>query len=112
MTQKELTDMLSEKTGMEAAQAERCLDTCAHLIAEALADGNSVSLQGFGNFDLKEKGARKMFNPTTRSYKEIPAKWTAGFRPSPVLKEKFNTTADGISSSPDTDHPQEKGTAL
>lgn len=112
MTQKELTDMLSEKTGMETAQAERCLDTCARLIAEALADGSSVSLQGFGNFDLKEKGARRMFNPTTRSYKEIPAKWTAGFRPSPVLKEKIKNLAGATPPAAGADQPQEKGTKL
>lgn len=99
MTQRELTERLAEKTKLDPNLVEQLQATCIAFITDSLAEGNAISLQGFGNFELKEKSARKMFNPTTKQYKEIPAKWTVGFRPSPVLKEKFKNDSESAETS-------------
>lgn len=102
MTQRELTERLAEKTKLDPNLVEQLQTACIDFITDALGEGNAISLQGFGNFELKEKSARKMFNPTTKQYNVIPAKWTVGFRPSPVLKEKFkngNESAETSASS-------------
>jgi len=112
MTQHELTERLAEKTKLDPSLVEQLQATCIGFITDTLAECNAISLQGFGNFELKEKSARKMFNPTTKRYKVIPAKWTVGFRPSPVLKDKFKNDAEtaenGVSSPAATPSDPEK----
>lgn len=110
MTQRELTERLAEKTKLDPNLVEQLQATCIDFIADTLAEGNAISLQGFGNFELKEKSARKMFNPTTKQYKVIPAKWTVGFRPSPVLKDKFKAETEGAETAADNSANTPSGT--
>jgi len=85
--------------GIDSTAVEYFKKVYVDKITEALAQGNSVSMYGFGNFEIKEKGARKMFNPTTKQYRVIPAKWTLGFRPSPILKEKITNNTTSIDNA-------------
>lgn len=91
MTHQEFINQMATKMEIDSTAVEYLKKVYLDKITEALAQGNSVSMHGFGNFELKEKGARKMFNPTTKQYSVIPAKWTLGFRPSPILKEKITS---------------------
>lgn len=89
MNNQQLNAQLSRKSGITAIEAAALQTACIDKIIEEISKGNTVLLQGLGNFDLKEKSERKMYNPTTKDYKVIPARQTLGFRPSNVLKEKI-----------------------
>lgn len=106
MTHQEFINQMATKMEIDTTAVEYFKKVYLDKITEALAQGNSVSMYGFGNFELKEKSARKMFNPTTKQYSVIPAKWTLGFRPSPILKEKIannNTSATSTETAQSTD---------
>ncbi len=89
MNNQQLNAQLSRKSGITAIEAAALQTACIDKIIEEISKGNTVLLQGLGNFDLKEKSERKMYNPTTKDYQVIPARQTLGFRPSNVLKEKI-----------------------
>ena len=36
--------------------------------------GERVSIQGFGAFELRELGVRKVFNPRTKEFVEVPSR--------------------------------------
>lgn len=91
MTNTEFIKSLSEKTGMTAEQLEPMVAQFIGAFARELASGRVVSVQGFGNFESREKSERKMYNPTTKSYKIIPKKVSLNFKMSATLKDKINS---------------------
>jgi len=90
MTNTDFLKRLSEKTDMTVEQLEPMVEQFVNAFARELATGKVVSVQGFGNFESREKAERKMYNPTTKSYKIIPKKVTLNFKMSATLKEKIN----------------------
>lgn len=52
-------------------------------------EGNAVSIQGFGTFEVKKKMERIFVNPVTKLRLLIPPKLVLTYRPSALLKEKF-----------------------
>ena len=57
-------------------------------IGDALADGDKVSLVGFGTFEARERAARDGFNPQTGEKIKIAAKTVPAFKPGAGLKAK------------------------
>ena len=89
MTNKEFIEELSRrvnKPGKETASLVASLTEC---MSQALQDDKTVSLQGFGAFEVKKKMERISVNPVTRQRFLVPPKLTLSFKPSTVLKEKF-----------------------
>lgn len=95
MTNKEFIEELSRrvnKSGKETASLVASLTEC---MSQALQDDQTVSLQGFGAFEVKKKMERISVNPVTRQRFLVPPKLTLSFKPSVALKEKFkNVSAD------------------
>ncbi len=89
MTYRAFIQTLAAKSGLTPSQTENYTKALANLISRQVAEGKSVTLTGFGTFELKSKPARTMYNPTTQEYRNIPSRQTLGFRPSNVLKEKM-----------------------
>ena len=89
MNNKEFAQRLVKKTGLSAKQITELQSALIDNVVEEVRQGNVVSLQGFGNFELKEKAARKMYNPTTQETIIIPARYTLGYKPSNTLKDKI-----------------------
>ena len=92
MTNKELNKQLAETTGLSTIEVAELQATCAELIIQHVAQGNTVAFSGFGTFEQKEKPERKMYNPTTKETIVIPARMSLGFRPRGSFKERINST--------------------
>lgn len=58
-------------------------------IAEALKEGDKVQLIGFGNFEVRERAARKGRNPQTGQEIEIAASKVPAFKPGKALKDEI-----------------------
>ena len=54
-----------------------------------LEDGNTISVQGFGTFEVKKKAERISVNPTTKQRMLVPPKLVLAYKPSTLLKDKF-----------------------
>lgn len=90
MDSKGFVERISQKTEMDAGEAERLSSAFVDVMLEQLAAGNVVSMQGFGNFEAREKGGRKIYNPSSKAYIDVPSKTTVAYKMSGVLKERLN----------------------
>ena len=60
-----------------------------NIMTQELQDGNTISLQGLGTFEVKKKLERISVNPVTQQRMLIPPKLVLAYKPSVTLKEKF-----------------------
>lgn len=89
MNNKEFILELSKKTGYSSKDVSQYVSSLLNIMSQALQDGNSVSIQGFGTFDVKKKLERVSVNPVTHQRMLIPPKLVLSYKPSVTLKEKF-----------------------
>lgn len=89
MTNKEFINVLSARNSISAKEAQQMVEKLMETIADHLDAGDTVSIQGFGNFDVKKKMERVIVNPGTKQRQLIPPKLAIAFKPSTVLKDKI-----------------------
>ena len=73
--------------GITKKQAGVVVDAFVDAIKGALANGDKVSLIGFGTFSVKERAAREGRNPRTGKKIKIPKKKAPTFKPGKELKD-------------------------
>jgi DNA-binding protein HU-beta len=82
MFKTELVDRLAWKTCQSKAASGEVVDAFFEIIGEALAQGDTVQLIGFGTFGITKAKARKILHPQTGDVIQLPAgrrpKFTAG----------------------------------
>jgi DNA-binding protein HU-beta len=84
---KELVNLIAEKSGLLKKNAELALETIMDVIGETLENGESITLSGFGKFEVVARAARVGTNPNTGEKIKIAATNAPKFRPSKNLKE-------------------------
>lgn len=72
---------------MNQKQAGAALDAITSTITEALQDGESVQILGFGTFEMRTRAARTTRNPRTGEKVEVAAKKVPAFKAAKSLKE-------------------------
>lgn len=92
MNRKELIDALANKTGSTKIVAEQNIAALIEVIGETLATGDSISLVGFGTFEVRARAARTGRNPKTGAELKIAASKTPAFKPGATLKAAVNGT--------------------
>lgn len=90
MTKKDFIASVSEKTGVSKKDAEKVYDAVFAGIAEQLAAGEKVAINGFGTFEIRERAARQGINPLTKEKIEIAACKAPGFKAARALKDSLN----------------------
>lgn len=88
MTKTELIKEVAEKAVLTKKDAELAVNTTLEILTDTLARGEKVQLIGFGNFEVRERAARKGRNPQTGEEIEIEATKTPAFKPAKALKDK------------------------
>jgi DNA-binding protein HU-beta len=68
-------------------QASLAVDAVLESIQQALQNGDSVQLIGFGTFEVRERAAREGRNPHTGEALTIPASKIPAFKAGKALKE-------------------------
>lgn len=87
MQKPELVAAVVQETGLDKKDASKAVDAVFSTIQDALAKGEKVQLIGFGNFEVRERAARKGRNPQTGAEIEIAASKVPAFKPGKVLKD-------------------------
>lgn len=90
MKKSEMIEVLSSKTGLSKADAEKMFNATFDLFKEELAKGNKVSVAGFGAFKISERAAREGRNPQTGETIQIAASKSVSFKAGTELKSKVN----------------------
>ena len=87
MNKKELIKAVVEATGLPKKDVTTVVDATFDKITEALKNGDKVKLSGFGNFEVRERAARKGRNPQTGEEILIPESKVPAFKPAKLLRE-------------------------
>jgi DNA-binding protein HU-beta len=90
MNKAQLINSISDKTGLSKSKSKEVLEAVTSTITETLADGDKVTLVGFGTFTTTERPARKAMNPKTSEVIDVPAKRVAKFKPGAALSNTVN----------------------
>lgn len=83
----DLTNQVAEVAELSKKDAARTVDAVFNSIQTALKNGDKVQLIGFGNFEVRERAARKGRNPQTGEEIEIAASKLPVFKPGKQLKD-------------------------
>ncbi len=95
LTKAELADLLFEKVGLNKREAKDMVEAFFEEIRLTLAEGDSVKLSGFGNFQLRDKPQRPGRNPKTGEEIPISARRVVTFHASQKLKLAVDSQNDG-----------------
>lgn len=87
MNKKELIKQVAIQSELTKSQASLAVDAVLESIEQALQNGDSVQLIGFGTFEVRERAAREGRNPHTGEALTIPASKVPAFKAGKALKE-------------------------
>ena len=87
MTKQDLVAKMAADANISKKAAEDALSAFLNGIKESLGKGESVSLIGFGTFNVSQRSARKGRNPQTGAEIDIPARTVPTFKAGKGLKE-------------------------
>ena len=87
MNKTDLINAVAEAGELTKKQATLAVDAVFESILGALQNGDKVQLIGFGNFEVRERAARKGRNPQTGEEIEISASKVPAFKPGKALKD-------------------------
>ncbi len=90
MNRKELVEALATKTESTKANAERAVAGLIDIISATLKKGDSLTLVGFGTFEVRKRAARTGRNPKTGEALKIKAAKVPAFKPGATLKATVN----------------------
>lgn len=88
MNKADLIEAIAQGAKLTKADAKAALDATVAAVADALAQGDKVTLVGFGTFAVSEKAAHAGVNPSTGAKIEIPAKKVVKFKAGAELAAK------------------------
>ena len=86
MTKTEFINAIAEKCEFTKKDAEKALGAVIDTITETLANGDKISLVGFGTFEVRDRAAKDAKNPKTGETIHVPAKKVPAFKAGSGLK--------------------------
>ena len=90
MNKAELIDAVASSTDLSKADATRAVDAVLDNITETLRGGDSVTLVGFGTFEVRSRAARAGRNPQTGEAIQIKASKAPAFKAGKAFKDAVN----------------------
>ncbi|MEN8214529.1 MAG: HU family DNA-binding protein [Pseudomonadota bacterium] len=90
MNKSELIDAIADSADLKKSEAGRAVDAMVDAIANALKNGDTVSLIGFGTFSVRDRAARTGRNPRTGEEIQIKASRNPAFKAGKALKDAVN----------------------
>jgi integration host factor subunit alpha len=89
LTRADLADAVQREVGLGRNDCALLVDRALALMCDAMADGQSVKLSGFGVFEVRAKRARMGRNPKTGEPAAIEPRRVISFRASQLLKARL-----------------------
>ncbi|WP_188206023.1 HU family DNA-binding protein [Alkalibacillus aidingensis] len=87
MNKTDLINAVAENADLSKKDASKAVDSVFEAITDSLTKSEKVQLIGFGNFEVRERSARKGRNPQTGKEIDIPASKVPAFKPGKALKD-------------------------
>ena len=90
MRKPDLAAYIADKADIPTNKANDVLSAILDQITQSLSREESVTLIGFGTFEVRHRNARTGKNPQTGEPIQIAASNTVGFKPGKALKDAVN----------------------
>ncbi len=90
MNKSDLIKNTADKANITRADAKRIVDATIETISDSLAQGNKVSIKGFGTFRLKHRPLKRIRNLHTKEMITVPSARLPAFKPGKNIKTKIN----------------------
>jgi len=90
MNKAELIDAVASSADLSKSSATEAVDAVVDTITESLRKGDSVTLVGFGTFEVRARAARTGRNPQTGEEIQIKASKAPAFKAGKALKDAVN----------------------
>jgi len=90
MNQTELIQQVADKANLSKAQTQDAVKALLKTIMQVVANGDKVTLVGFGSFEPKVRSAREGRNPKTGEAVQIPAARVPSFSAGQTFKNAVN----------------------
>ena len=90
LTRADLCEAVHHEVGLTRQDCAGLVERTLDIIVEALQQGETVKLSGFGVFQVRSKRAREGRNPKTGEPAPIEPRRVIGFRASQVMKARID----------------------
>lgn len=100
MNKSELVTRLAERLGGDRALATAAVNGVLEEIQGSVANGERVSLTGFGTFDRRERAARSGRNPQTGATIQLAASVSPVFRPGTGFRSRLGQNGSSATPTP------------
>ncbi len=87
MNKTELVSAVAESSELSKKDAGKAVDAVFQTIMDTLGEGERVQIIGFGNFEVRDRAARKGRNPQTGEEIQIPASKVPAFKAGKALRD-------------------------
>ncbi len=89
MNNKEFIAELAQRCGYTQSVTQTFVRQVLDEMAICFDEGNTVSIQGFGSFEVKKRMERIVINPATQQRMLVPPKLVLNFKPTASIKERL-----------------------
>lgn len=89
MNNKEFISRLSSKSGHTQTDTQTLVKNIIETMSQAFENGDIVSLNDLGSFEIKKRLERIVINPTTGNRMLVPPKLVLNFKPCSSVKERL-----------------------
>ena len=89
MNNKELITELSKQSGLSQTETQALLEKACKIMGERFAEMDTLTIQGFGSFEVKKKQERLTIHPVTGKRLLVPPKLVLSFFAGKIFKEKI-----------------------
>jgi DNA-binding protein HU len=90
MNNKEFVNALATRLQKNPQAVKQQIEALVNTMASMLDEGATLTVQGFGTYEVKKKKERIIIHPITKQRQLVPPKLVVAFKPSPTLKDKIN----------------------
>jgi len=90
LTKAALASRIHKRVGLTKKESGDLVDDVLDLMQEALLEGEKIKIACFGNFLIREKGARRGRNPHTGESMVLSRRRVLRFKPSQRLRDEMN----------------------
>ena len=88
MTKSEVVNEINKKTGVDKADALKCVEAFMEVVKGSLINEENVFLRGFGSFIIKHRAEKTARNISKNTTIIIPAHNIPAFKPAKEFMEK------------------------
>lgn len=90
MNNKKFVNALATRLQKNPQAVKQQIEALVNTMASMLDEGATLTVQGFGTYEVKKKKERIIIHPITKQRQLVPPKLVVAFKPSPTLKDKIN----------------------